>query len=115
MSSHALSLLSEPLSEPTRGGHRPSDPHASPRTRLAWRLQRGADAARCVICTVSDRVELHITMTRDLVMSQQCKGPDQASAISSAWWSALIDRGWIEAESHWILRPKTDRRSQTCS
>lgn len=78
--------------------------------QVAWRLRRDTDSARCVVCTVGDRVELHITMTQDVVMSQQCTGPAHASAIAYAWWSALIDRGWVEGESNPTLRAKADRR-----
>jgi len=60
---------------------------------------------------VGDRIELHISMTRDVVMSQQCNGPDQAAAISNAWWLALINRGWIEDHADVTIKAKPDRRA----
>ena len=78
--------------------------------QIACRLRRDTDSARCVVCTVGDRVELRITMTHDVVMTQQCTGPAHASAIAQAWWSALIERGWVEGESIPTLRAKADRR-----
>jgi hypothetical protein len=82
-------------------------------SHVSWRLQRAGDSAQCCLRTVGDRVELHITMTHDVVMSQQCRGPEEVSAISHAWWSALVERGWVEHESHVTLRAKRDRRSRT--
>ena len=79
---------------------------------VSWTLRRAGDSARCVLRTIGDRVELHITMTDEVVMSQQCGGPEQAYAVSRSWWSALIDRGWIEEPSSVMLRPKDDRRCQ---
>jgi hypothetical protein len=109
MSSNREALLSDLNSSAFLSADSPG----SSKTRVAWRLHRDGHSARCVICTVGDRVELHITMTYDVVMFQQCKGPEQASAISTAWWSALIDRGWTEGDPCVTLRPKVDRRSQT--
>lgn len=110
-----LEVFSNPQIAPA---HRPGPPartHAlaagSPSTRVAWMLRRHHESARCVVCTVGDRVELHITMTHDVVMTQQCSGPDQAAAISNAWWMALLKRGWIDATSEVTLEPKVDRRS----
>jgi hypothetical protein len=80
-------------------------------TVASWRLQRAGHSAQCLLRTVGDRVELHITMTHDVVMSQQCSGPEEALAISRVWWSALVDRGWVEHGSHVSLRAKPDRRS----
>lgn len=80
-------------------------------TVVSWRLQRAGDRAQCLLQTVGDRVELHIRMTHDVVMSQQCSGPEQALAISRLWWSALVDRGWVEHGSHVTVRAKRDRRS----
>jgi len=75
-------------------------------------LRRSGDSARCVLRAIGDRVELHITMTDEVVMSQQCGSPEQADVVSRAWWSSLIDRGWIEEPSSVMLRPKDDRRHQ---
>jgi hypothetical protein len=80
-------------------------------TLASWTLQRAGHSAQCLLRTVGDRVELHITMTHDVVMSQQCSGPEEALAISRVWWSALVDRGWVEHGSHITLRAKRDRRS----
>jgi hypothetical protein len=82
-----------------------------PSRRTAWALRRSQDAARCVLCTVGDRIELHISMTHDVVMSQQCIGPDQAAAISNAWRVALINRGWIEEHADVTIKAKPDRRA----
>jgi hypothetical protein len=79
--------------------------------RVSWRLRRADDSAQCLLRTVGDRVDLHITMTHDVVMSQQCSGPGQALAMSRVWWSALVDRGWVEYQSDVTLRAKRDRRS----
>jgi hypothetical protein len=80
-------------------------------SQVSWRLQRAGGSAQCLLHTVRHRVELHITMTHHVVMSQQCTGPQEASALFNAWWSALVDRGWVEHESRVTLRPKRDRRS----
>jgi hypothetical protein len=63
-----------------------------------------------VLRAIGDRVELHITMTHEVVMSQQCGGPEQAYVVSKTWLSALIDRGWIEDPASVTLRPRDDRR-----
>ena len=78
--------------------------------RTRWTLHRRADSARCVLCAIGDRVELQITMAHEVVMSQQCSGPDEAAAISSAWWLALVNRGWVDHTAGVIVRPKPDRR-----
>jgi hypothetical protein len=80
--------------------------------RIAWRLRRGADSAWCVVRAVGDRVELHITMAHDVVMSQSCSGPAQASVTASLWRAALIERGWVDANAPVSLKPKVDRRSR---
>jgi hypothetical protein len=94
----------------------PSEPSvlAQPRTaasgaesRIAWTLHRSQDSARCVLRAVGDRVQLHITMTHEVVMSQQCSGPDQAAAISSAWWLALVNRGWIGDRATVTIKAKS--------
>ena len=82
-------------------------------SQVSWRLQRAGGSAQCLLYSAGPRVELHITMTYHVVMSQPCTGPQEASAISNAWWSALVDRGWVEHESRVTLRPKRDRRSST--
>jgi hypothetical protein len=82
-------------------------------TLTSWRLQRADNSAHCLLRTVGDRVELHITMAHDVVMSQQCSGPDQALAVSRAWWSALVDRGWVERHAEVTLRAKRDRRASS--
>ena len=110
-----LEVFSKPQIVPS---HRPSPPARThtlaaeyPTARVAWMLRRHHESARCVVCTIGDRVELHITMTHDVVMTQQCSGPEQAAAISNAWWVALMKRGWIDATSEVVLEPKADRRS----
>jgi hypothetical protein len=75
-------------------------------TRITWTLHRSRDSARCVLQALGDRVELHITMTHDVVMSQQCSGLDQAMAVSHAWWRALVNRGWISDQGRVSVRPK---------
>lgn len=79
--------------------------------QVSWRLQRPGGSAQCLLHTARHRVELHITMAHHVVMSQQCTGLQEASALSNAWWSALVNRGWVEHESRVTLRPKRDRRS----
>ena len=74
-----------------------------------WHLQRNDASARCVLRNIGDRLELHIAMTDDVVLSQQCAGPEQASAISARWRTALVERGWVEAAPI-ALKPKEDRR-----
>jgi hypothetical protein len=56
-------------------------------------------------------VDLHITMTDDVVMSQHCSGPEHATATSNLWRTALIERGWVDANSQ-VLTPRSDRRIQ---
>jgi len=76
-----------------------------------WQLRRRDAFARCILRNIGDRVELHIAMSHDVVMSQQCAGPEQASAIARAWRAALIERGWVETDSTVLVRPKRDRRA----
>ena len=77
----------------------------------AWQLRHRDAFARCILRSIGDRVELHIAMSHDVVMSQQCAGPEQASAIARAWRAALIERGWEETDATVIVRPKRDRRA----
>jgi hypothetical protein len=77
---------------------------------IAWEMRRDGELAQCILRTLRDRVELHMWMTHDVVMSQSYSGPEQASAISAAWRRALTHRGWIEAESPVTVRLKPDRR-----
>jgi hypothetical protein len=84
---------------------------AAPNAVVAWTLQREGDFARCLLGVVGDRVELHIAMTHDVVMSQRCNSPEQASAISGAWRNALVSRGWLTDEAIVTVKPKSDRRS----
>jgi len=49
-------------------------------------------------------------MTDDVVMSQHCSGPEQATATSTLWRRALIERGWVDANPRVTLKPKPDRR-----
>jgi hypothetical protein len=79
--------------------------------RIAWQLRRDDASARCLLLSSDDRVELHITITHDVVMSQQCSGREQAEAVSSAWWSALVERGWSDTTSRVTVIPKRDRRA----
>jgi hypothetical protein len=78
--------------------------------RIAWTLYRAQDVAQCLLSAVGDRIELHITMTLDVVMSQQCSGPEQAAAVSSAWRLALVNRGWVDGRIA-TVRAKLDRRA----
>jgi len=78
--------------------------------QVVWRLRRGNDLAWCVLQPVGDRVELHITMAHDVVMSQRCNGLAQASATSTLWRSALVERGWVDAHVP-AVKPKPDRRA----
>lgn len=61
------------------------------------RWLRGRCNGRGISRVVGDRVELHISMIHDVVMSQRCNSPEQASAISGAWRNALVSRGWLPA------------------
>lgn len=87
-----------------------NESRASSDRQVAWRLRRGDDSAWCVLRPVGDRVDLHITMTDDVVMSQHCSGPDHATATSNLWRTALIERGWVDANPRVTLKPKPDRR-----
>ena len=80
--------------------------------RIAWTLRRRQESARCVLSAIGDRVELRITMTRDVVMSQQCSGPDHATALANTWWMALVSRGWIEDDAEVLIMRKGDRRTE---
>ena len=78
---------------------------------VAWTLQRDGDAARCVLGAVGDRVELHISMSHDVVLSERCSSPEQAAAVSDAWWMALVNRGWLTVGGSVDITPNLDRRS----
>jgi hypothetical protein len=96
---------------PNSSRHMPLNECRAPSDRqVAWRLRRGADSAWCILRAVGDRVDLHITMAHDVVMSQHCSGLEHAIATSSLWRTALIERGWVDANSPVALKPKTDRR-----
>lgn len=82
-----------------------------PRTASAWKFEQSGESAHCVLRAVGDRVELHISMSDEVVMSQQCRDREEASAVARAWWSALMNRGWVEQAPDVTLRPKPDRRS----
>jgi hypothetical protein len=73
---------------------------------VRWTLERSGQTAQCVLQTVGDTLELHISMTEDVVLSQQCRGPEQAYALSQAWWAALVERGWSEQPSH-VREPRS--------
>ena len=88
----------------------PVPPTEASDRQVVWRLRRGNDLAWCILQPVGDRVELHITMAHDVVMSQRCNGPEQASATSTLWRSALVERGWVDAHVP-AVKPKPDRRS----
>jgi len=96
---------------PDSSRHLPLNERRGPSDRqVAWRLRRGADSAWCILRAVGDRVELHITMAHDVVMSQHCSSPEHASATSDLWRAALIERGWVDANAPVALKPKPDRR-----
>lgn len=61
---------------------------------VAWTLRRRGDSARCILCSIGDRVELHITMREEVLVSQQCRGAEQAAFVSNTWLAALLTRGW---------------------
>ena len=94
---------------------RPSDLRSSvaPGMVCSWRLQRSGDSAHCVLRALGDRVELHIAMSDEVVMSQQCRDREEASAVAHAWWSALLDRGWVEQASDVTVRAKRERRANS--
>lgn len=83
----------------------------SPDRRVAWQLRRGGDSAWCIVRTLGDRVELHIAMAHDVVMSQRCSNATQASATSNLWRAAMVERGWVDANAPVTLKPKVDRRT----
>jgi hypothetical protein len=66
----------------------------SPTAAIAWTLHKGHDSAQCVLCPLGDRIELHIRMKEEVIVSQHCRGPEQAAFVSNAWFGALITRGW---------------------
>lgn len=73
--------------------------HDSPNAVVVWTLWKAGQPAQCIVCPVGDRVELHITMTEEVVVSQQCRGPEQAAFLSNTWLEALKSRGWRDATS----------------
>ena len=88
-------------------------PFRASETICSWQLQRSGESAHCVLRAVGDTVELHIAMSDEVVMSQQCRDREEASAVAHAWWSALLDRGWVEHASDVTLRAKPDRRASS--
>jgi hypothetical protein len=66
----------------------------SPDAAVAWTLRKGGDSTQCVLCPIGDRVELHIQMKDEVIVSQHCRGPDQAAFVSNIWLAALTTRGW---------------------
>jgi len=66
----------------------------SPEAAVAWTLRKGDESAQCILCPVGDRVELQITMQEELLISRQCRGPEQAASVSKNWLAALTTRGW---------------------
>jgi hypothetical protein len=97
------------LHDSTLPGARHSSMNAS-NILVAWTLERDGDSARCVLGSVGDRVELHISMSHDVVLSQRCGSPEQAAAVSDAWWMALVSRGWLAVGTSVAIKPKLDRR-----
>jgi hypothetical protein len=63
---------------------------------IVWTLWKAGRPAQCIICPVGDRVELHITMTEEVVVSQQCRGQEHVDFLSNTWLEALKSRGWRE-------------------
>ncbi len=63
---------------------------------VVWTLHRASDLAQCLLCPVGDRIEFHIRMTDEIVVSQHCSGPEHALFVANVWWSALIARGWTD-------------------
>ena len=72
---------------------------------VTWTLRNGVDSARCALYEVGDRVDLHIQMTDEVVISQRCPDPQQARALSEAWRAAFLSRGWSE-------EPKVNARTR---
>jgi hypothetical protein len=68
----------------------------SPDALVVWTLCKAGHLAHCIVCPVGDRVELHITMTEQVIVSQQCRGQEQAAFVSNTWLEALRSRGWRE-------------------
>ena len=66
----------------------------SPDAAVAWTLRKGGDSAQCILCPIGDRVELHIKMKEEVIVSQHCRGPVQAAFVSNSWLAALTTRGW---------------------
>jgi hypothetical protein len=66
----------------------------TPDATVAWTLRKGDDCAQCVLCPLGDRIELHIRMKEEILVSQHCRGPEHATFVSHTWFAALRTRGW---------------------
>ena len=66
----------------------------SPHLVVAWTLWKGEYSAQCVLCPVASGIELHIRMQDAVIVSQHCRGPEQAAFVSDTWYAALTGRGW---------------------
>jgi hypothetical protein len=77
-------------------------PSAAPgAVTVVWTLRRATDLAQCLLYTLGDRIEFHIRMTDEIVVSQHCSGLEHAQFVANLWWSALVARGWNgESESN---------------
>jgi hypothetical protein len=100
-----LRCLSMPPSiTPTSPGRRLfwSDPQSSCdalHAVVAWTLRKSPHWAQCVLYSIGDRVELHIRMTEEVIVSQYCRGSEHAAFVADVWFGALIARGWREDAS----------------
>jgi hypothetical protein len=71
-------------------GASPSSPHVV----VAWTLRKGEYSAQCVLCPAAGGIQLHIRMDDAVIVSQHCRGPQQAAFVSDTWYAALTGRGW---------------------
>ena len=66
--------------------------------RLTWwspgRFGKVEYSAQCVLCPVAGGIELHIRMQDAVIVSEHCRGPEQAAFVSDTWYAALTGRGW---------------------
>jgi hypothetical protein len=76
------------------GSERSQSSRQSPDAIVAWTLRKAEHRAECVLRSVGDRIELHIRMQEDVLVSQHCRGPEQAEFVSNTWFAALTARGW---------------------
>lgn len=92
------------------GGGSLSEP--STPTVIAWTLRRAGDVAECRCRTIGARIELDLTMSDTVIVSQPCSGPDRAAFVSNVWRKALIQCGW-RADARFFFR-RHDDHQETC-